>query len=349
MYRAFLILFLSATVHADQVYLSNGDRFSGAIVSMQADSLTLQSPIAGTIKVPWNAVAALRADTPLHLVTKNGEMRAGTIEMDGARVEVRDGDGMILLRRGEIATVLSDSEYHKLQPIVRPLPRWEQITRIWTGTISLGANLARGNADTSTYLVAANLVRTTPANKLTSYFTLVNAGDSRTGYRIATANLRRGGMRFDQNFDGKQFAFGSFDLEYDQFQRLDLRSILGSGVGRHQVKNERTSLDLLGGATFNREQFDTGDPRLSGELLLSGDLAHKLTSFMSTTQRVAVFPNFTRFGQYRINLDSMVDTSLWRWLSLQVAISNRYLSNPLPGREKNDFLLTTGFKILVKQ
>jgi len=38
-------------------------------------------------------------------------------------------------------------------------------------------------------------------------------------------------------------------------------------------------------------------------------------------------------------------TRLKRWLSWQVTASDRLISDPVPGRKKNDILLTTGFRV----
>ena len=48
---------------------------------------------------------------------------------------------------------------------------------------------------------------------------------------------------------------------------------------------------------------------------------------------------------FRIAFDTTADATLNRWLSWQVAISDRYLSDPAPGRRKNDVLLTTGLRL----
>jgi hypothetical protein len=42
--------------------------------------------------------------------------------------------------------------------------------------------------------------------------------------------------------------------------------------------------------------------------------------------------------------DATAATTLLRWLSWQVSVSNRYLNNPVPGSRRNDLLLTTGFR-----
>lgn len=54
--------------------------------------------------------------------------------------------------------------------------------------------------------------------------------------------------------------------------------------------------------------------------------------------------SLTDRGQYRLNSDLGTSTVLRRWLSWQLTFSDRYLSNPIPGRKSNDVLLTTGLR-----
>jgi hypothetical protein len=56
-----------------------------------------------------------------------------------------------------------------------------------------------------------------------------------------------------------------------------------------------------------------------------------------------MFNNLSNGGEYRMNLDAGATTALLKWLTWNISISNRYLSNPVPGRQSNDFLYSTGF------
>jgi hypothetical protein len=56
-----------------------------------------------------------------------------------------------------------------------------------------------------------------------------------------------------------------------------------------------------------------------------------------------MFNNLSATGQYRVNFDAGATTSLTKWLTWNVALSDRYLSNPVAGRKNNDFLYSTGF------
>ena len=53
----------------------------------------------------------------------------------------------------------------------------------------------------------------------------------------------------------------------------------------------------------------------------------------------------TRGGEYRVNFDSSLVTDVTRRIGWQLTLSDRYLSNPPFGFEKNDLILTTGLKI----
>jgi hypothetical protein len=55
-----------------------------------------------------------------------------------------------------------------------------------------------------------------------------------------------------------------------------------------------------------------------------------------------MFNNLTDTGEYRINLDARAQTQLTKWLTWDISLSDRYLSDPVPGRKNNDFLYTTG-------
>jgi Protein of unknown function, DUF481 len=63
------------------------------------------------------------------------------------------------------------------------------------------------------------------------------------------------------------------------------------------------------------------------------------------TEQLFFFPNLTRGGEYRINFDSGLSADITRRIGWQVTLSDRYLSNPPPGLERNDLLLSTGLKI----
>ena len=135
------------------------------------------------------------------------------------------------------------------------------------------------------------------------------------------------------------------DYEYDRFQNLDLRFVLGGGLGFHAVKTEKSSLDLLAGFDFNHSKFSTPLTRNSAELYWGDEYNLKLSSSTSLVQSFRMFNNLSDTGTYRVNFDIGASTKISKWLSWNVSLSDRYLSNPAPGRKTNDLLYTTGLGI----
>ena len=72
------------------------------------------------------------------------------------------------------------------------------------------------------------------------YCTQSFARNSTTGTAVTTANAKRGGGQYDINLNARAFVFGAGGLEVDEFQKLDLRLILGGGFGWHVPKTEMT-------------------------------------------------------------------------------------------------------------
>ena len=58
-----------------------------------------------------------------------------------------------------------------------------------------------------------------------------------------------------------------------------------------------------------------------------------------------MFNNLSDTGEYRVNFDLGVVTKLRRWITWNVSLSDRYLSNPVQDNKNNDWLYSTGLGI----
>ncbi|GAA4343704.1 hypothetical protein GCM10023144_46920 [Pigmentiphaga soli] len=210
----------------------------------------------------------------------------------------------------------------------------------WRGAVNAGLSFAKGNTDATSVNVDANAGRATQDDRLNFYLTSLYGTKKDNGVSDETANLLRLGGKYDRDLTGRVFAFGSLDAEHDKLQELDLRTVLAGGAGYHVIKNENTLFDLFSGLSYNREKFTT-ETRNSLEVLLGEESNHKLTETSSLHQRFAVYPNVSDGGEYRIQFDAGVTTSITRRIELKLTLSNRYQSNPLPGVKKSDTLLLT--------
>jgi putative salt-induced outer membrane protein len=346
MNRLLILLVFSLAAFADQVTLTNGDRLTGSILRSDTKTLVLKTDNAGEVTIKWDSVAAISAPGPLHVGLSDGQVIVGAVEAATGRFTVTTQTaGVVTAARDTVQFIRNNEEQTRIQTEIDRF-RNPRLVDLWTGSLDLGFAASRGNADTETFTLATNATRSTTRDKIAVYYTSIfSASDFSGGSHQTTANAKRGGVSYNLNLNKRIFAFGSVDLESDQFQSLDLRFVPAGGLGYHVIATEPTKLDLRLGVDANQEFFSTGLNRTSAEILFGEDLSHKFARATSIEQRLVFFSNVSDAGAFRVNFDTTAVTAIRRWLSWQLTISDRYLSNPVPGRKKNDILFSTGVRL----
>lgn len=336
---------LTLPLLADQIVLKNGDRLTGAVVKSDKKQLVFQADLAGTVTVPWDAVTSITSTTPLHVGLADGQVVVGTVSTLDGRVTIQTKDtGVVTAARDNVEFIRSEKEEAAYEAQIE---RYEhpRIVDLWAGTLDLGYSQTTGNAVTSNLSVNANANRATTRDKIGVTFTSLYARSNATGASIVTANAIRGGLDYNLNLNARSFAFASLDMEFDKFQDLDLRFAPAGGFGYQVVKQKNTDLALKGGVSLDREFFSTGLNRTSGEALIGQDLTYMFNKTTSLQESFVLFPNVTDTGTYRMNFDTSLATSIRKWLGWQFTLSDRFLSDPVAGRKKNDLLLSTGVRL----
>ena len=331
-------------VRADQITLKNGDRLTGKIIRADGKSLILKSDLAGDVTVDTDVIETITSDNPLYVTLSDGRTVAGLVTASGDKLEIRSASTpSVAMSRGAIQTIRSETEQRMYERSLNP--GWlEQ----WSGGADFGVALTKGNSDTLNVALGLDLTRVTSRDKTSAYAAAIYNRDSTSGESRTIANTIRGGLRYDRDINRKWFGYGFTDLEHNGLQDLKLRFVLGGGLGYHLIRKERTQLDLLGGLAWNREFFNGVDnDRSSAEAQVGQTLSHQLNSRMSLKEQLFIFTNLSNPGEYRINFDGALVAAINRRIGWQLTLSDRYLSDPPGGLEKNDLLLTTGLRIKV--
>lgn len=73
--------------------------------------------------------------------------------------------------------------------------------------------------------------------------------------------------------------------------------------------------------------------------------ASGLSGRTSLSEKLILFPNMSETGEYRLIFDISAVTAINGWLNWHVSLSDRFLSNPVPGTKKNDVFITTGIRV----
>jgi putative salt-induced outer membrane protein len=212
---------------------------------------------------------------------------------------------------------------------------------LWRGNLGGSLSLTSGNSKSSNLAIGTDAVSADAMGKTSLYLNALRASADVKGVSETTANVLRGGGRYEYNLSPQTYGFGSLDLERDPIQALKLRSVLGAGLGYHVLNTADTLFDVFGGVAYNMERFDAGN-RNSTELILGEESNHKLSDTSSFKQRLALYPNLKDSGEYRGVFDAGFTTAIAGGWNLNAGLSDRYNSVVQPGAKKNDLLFTTG-------
>ncbi len=340
------LLFVSGCVlFADQVTMKNGDRLSGSIVKYDGKNLIIKSEFAGQVTIPWDAVTAISSGVPLNIGLKGGQTLVGTVTTSDGKIQVAtENAGTVTAPKDSIEFVRSKEEQAAYQAEIDRFHN-PRLIDLWTGFLDLGYATTRGNTDTGSFNLNTDASRSTNRDKIEATFTMIQSSSNASGKDITTADAKRGGVSYNINLDHRWFAFGSVNLESDEFQSLDLRFNPAGGGGFHAIKTPKTTLDLQAGASEDKEFFNTGLDRSFTEVLLGENYVYKFNANTSVHQALTFFPNMSSTGNYRINFDLSAVTAIRKWLGWQFTVSDRFLSNPVAGRKDNDVLVSTGLRV----
>ena len=336
----FVLPLIACVAWADQVTLKNGDRVTGKVVKKDGAALTFKSDAFGVIAIPWDQVTQLVSDEPLNVVLPDGKLVQGKLATADEKLVVTTATARESVALAETPTIRNGDEQRAWERLQNP--GWGQL---WAGFVDFGASLARGNAETTTMTTGVNASRATRTDKTILYFNQIYSTATIDGETNTSAQALRGGWAYNRNLNPRLFWNLFNDWEYDKFQDLDLRLVLGTGLGYSVAKTERTRFDLLGGGAYTHEEFSTPQSRNSGSAYWGNDWNYRVTGNTAFKQSFRMFNNLTETGEFRINFDLGTVTALTKWLSFQLTYSDRYLSNPVGDRKNNDILFTTGLRL----
>lgn len=337
--RILCFLLVPMFLCADQVVLTNGDTISGSIIKKDGDKLTLKNEFLGEVTMPWSAVKNVRSDMDVTVVPATGQALQGKVATSGTDLQVTTTTGTTTMPLASVTAVRNSAEQAAYERLEHP-----GLLELWAGYLDLGLALVRGNSYTDTLTTTFIAARQTRKSKLTVHFNQIYGTARSNGIVDANANAVRGGWSLDENLKPKFFASVTNDYEHDQFQSLDLRFVAGGGLGWHAIKNDRAQLDLKAGVDYDRENFTTLS-RNAAEANFGDAFTYKLSGITSVNQSLQYFANLSQTGVYRFNFDLGTVTTLKKWLSLQITASDHFLSDPIFGHQRNDLLLSSGFRV----
>lgn len=321
-----LLLLGPAAGWADEVHLKNGDRLTGEIVNMEDGVLTLRTEYSGEIKINWSEVLSLASDKPMAIqVPGQGNGGVGDF-FTGGRIVIQAKE------LGPGGTIpLSDVSAINVGPIQ------------YRGTVTIGGNSTQGNTETTAINAGGRLLMRADRQRLTleAKYNYGEAGDT------VTARNSWGSLKYDFFLSKKVFLNASGLLEKDTFQRLNLRTTLGAGLGYQFLDTRRTTLSGELGAAYVNEHY-TNAPSMQTPSSRWG----VRWEYAVIPDRIRLFHRHEGFydlntgNAMRVIAEQGVRVTLYKNLFFNLEYDLRYNTQPAPGRLKTDeaFIFGVGYE-----
>jgi len=326
---------------ADQIVLTNGDRITGQILKSDDKELVIKSEYAGEIKVQWPAVQGITSTQPLHVSLNNGQTLVGPVKTTDDNFQVATTtQGAVTAPKNSVVRIRGEAEESAYEKSLHP-----GLLEGWQGGANVGFALTRGNSQTKNLALAFTAQRKTLDDKLGLYTNTVYASNDAPGaIPSTTANAIQGGIRYDHDLSSRVFAFINGDFQTDDLQNLDLRSVLGGGLGYHAIKAESTTLDFLGGINYTREKYSLFTRNFAAATI-GEELSQKVGAGTLVTQQLYFYPDLSNTGEYRGTFNFGTVTKISKWLGWQNSFGDIYVTNPPAGKKQNDIIFTTGLNV----
>ncbi len=328
---ATLVFFAQVLLAADQITLSNGDRLTGTITKADGKTLVIKTEFAGEVTVQWPAISEINSAQPLHVALKGGQTVVGTVKTEDGNLDVVPSNAQpVPVTKDAVVSLRSESEEVAYEKTLHP-----GLMQGWAGGANVGFALTAGNSETSNLAIAFTADRKTLKDHIGLYANSVFAKDNAPGaVPSTTAQATQGGARYDRNFLPRVFGFGAADFQTDALQTLDLRSIFSGGLGWHAIMNDRTTLDLLGGANYTSEDY-SGIPRRNIVAITAGEeLMRKLGKSTVLLQKLYAYPDLKPPGRISRGVQSGHRHQAEQVAGLAECL-RRYLCNQPTSRKEN--------------
>jgi hypothetical protein len=311
----------------DVVVLENGDRVTCEIKKLQRGKLTVKTDASGTITLKWSRIVGLQTTYHFQIELDSGERHIG-------RFDLPPEFGKISVANGQEQEVVDLFRVVSMIPIEATF--WSRIK----GSVDAGYDFTQASTAT-TWSAAAELTHRTPNWETQLAF------DSSIKEQEGAESVNRQNLTGQVNhfFENRWFAALVTQAEKSASQGLDLRGLIGGGIGRKVLQTNRSNIALIAGAAYSREKFED-NPDFVSNVEAVASIGLETFRFdspeLDISGSVVVLPNLKTWGRYRLQANGKAKIEIVRNLYWSLSVYETFDSDP-PSEtsRRNDFGINT--------
>ncbi len=307
---------LAAREKSDVITFDNGNQLTAEIKSLEKGILDIKTDFMGDISIEWAHVSGITSSNNFEVEGEDSGEFFGTLG-------VAPEDGKLLVK-GEAGVVQLE-----LAKVIRLTPIERTLKDRFGGHVDLGFNYAKAHKNTQFNLGASVSYR------VRSYAFEMDLSSARSDRDDAEETTRHTfGLKAARFFAKKKtwvgMTFGN--LEQSEELDLDLRAVVGAGVGRYLFRTHRNHLVIGTGLAFNHERYDGSESTQNSTEAYLG-LQYSFFTFgayeSDLNVNLVIFPSITESGRVRSKFDFSYSHEIIRDLDLGLSLYASYDNQPL--------------------
>jgi putative salt-induced outer membrane protein YdiY len=321
---------------ADELVFKNGDKLNGKVVQFVDGKLVFDSNVAGSIKVDLSKIQTFKTDKDVEVHLTDGTTFNQVIVESNPGTFVIKGNET--LKGQEIAL----DKVASINPPKKPEPKW-------TGDISAGLAMSRGNTVTDTSNLSVNLTKRTEQDRtlLSGYYINGKQKDPATGKNITTEDSWWIKGEYNYFVSKKFFVYGDGRYERDAIAKLDRRVIIGGGGGYQWIESAKTNFSTQAGLASLYEKYTNNtDSRSALSAQLGYHFDKELYKNIKFINDLTCYPSLKKLSDYFLTTTAEIRFTVTEQIFTNFKVIYNYNTTPAEGSGKTDvkYLLGVGVK-----
>jgi len=222
----------------DWIQLTSDEWLKGEFIVMYDDELEFDSKEMDLQKFDLEDVREVRTAQIVQVGLESGELLTGKLFIDGEVVRVT-GEQDRRIRRTEILSITAGAPKE---------------INFWSGKVTLGLNVRRGNSDVIEANGSAKIRRRTVRNRVViDYLGTYNLAEE-----ILSSDNHRASLLWDRFLNRRLFVKpGYFEWFKDPFQNIAHRETVGIGAGYELLDTPKHDWTISGGPAYQQTTFES--------------------------------------------------------------------------------------------
>ncbi len=338
LHASLLLLFalpLSARDKTDLLVMSNGDRLTCEVKSLDADSLSISLDYAaGTISIDWGKVDHIESKQLFLVKTQDGLVYSGSLSTPttpGARptkIEVLE----------ESTTIVELDKSHVIHMEETDLSLW----RRFNGQVGLSSIYNKGNQSVQYNL---NADAAYPRERWSAAIAYSSNLSSNTGSSSVTRNETQITAQRLLRWNNWYYA-GLADFLQSSEQGIQLQSTFGGGIGRYLKNTNNTMISVYSGVAWQDIAYREQLVSAANQRVISALIVSKMSLFRFDKTNldvlVTVLPALSDPGRIHTNLNVAYYIKLWSNFTWNFSFYGNWDNQPPPGFSRSDYGTSSG-------